>query len=238
MRELKASTTTIKEMRAETKVLTDLVRELKSSVEGMTPEARATAEDDITKCRNAYAEKLRDLFVGALTTGDVWLGQVDSTAVVHQVVASTLGLTLKEAEEVVNGKRETSRASSDAGKKRATLKKSPIVKVFGNRRATFCLHLSDAIVSTWKESVEFATDPGKIFNDAVAWLNMDKYIMSEDSLKGIVKAIRAMFLILHCESTFIVNGEVGDPGYVRALLGHCSFVSTKVRTRRLTCSMI
>lgn len=140
---------------------------------------------------------------------------------------------IEEAEKVVTGKRETSRQTRDQDKRRATPKSSPTLKVFRYLRATLVLHLSDAIVKAWKESVGFATGADKIIDDAIAWLNMDKYIMSVDGVKGIVKAICAMLLVLNCDTTFIVHREVGYPGYVRALLGHCSFVSTKVRLRRL-----
>lgn len=237
LRELKTNTVALSALQVENKALAGMVKERKASVEGMTPEARAQSVNDIVKCRVAYAAMLRILFKDAATTSAVWLGQAPTTAVIHTVVSSTLGLTVKEAEEMVNGKRESSRAAGTAGT-RATPRSSPTVKVFSNRRATFYKNLSDVIVKAWKETVMFATDPNKILAAAVAWLNMDKYIMSPEGLKGIVAAIRAMFAALNCEATLIVQGEVGDSGYVRALLGHASFVSTKVSLRHQWASAI
>lgn len=60
-------------------------------------------------------------------------------------------------------------------------------------------------------------------------LNRDKYLMSKDGMSGIVAGVRAKFVSLGREDDMIVNAaEVGDSGYVRALLGHCAFASTKV----------
>lgn len=146
LRELKANTAVVVNLGTENKGLTEMVIELKKVVEGGTPEARAQTEDEITQCRTAYDPTLVQLFAKAATTADVWKGQADTTAVAHSIVAKTLGLSLKEAEERVNGMRETTRVASIAANSRSVPRTSPIVKVFSNRRATFSLHLSDAIV--------------------------------------------------------------------------------------------
>lgn len=143
-----------------------LVQELKGSVEGMTSDARAKAENGVAKCRVAYAVKLAELFKDGMTTGDVWLGQQTTLAVVHQVVAATLSLSVKDAEEMLNAKRETGRVR-DANRTRATLKTSPTVKVFSKSRASFYLQLSDVIVKALKEAVLFTTDADKILAAAV-----------------------------------------------------------------------
>lgn len=229
LRQLKANTAVVTNLRTENKALTEMVIDLKKAVEGGTPEARAQTEDKITQCRTAYAATLVELFAKAATTADVWKGQADTTAVAHSVVAKTLRLSLKEAEERVNGRRETTRVAKNAANSSSVPRTAPIVKVFSNRRATFFLHLSDAIVKAWKESVHFPTNLEGILAAAVAWLNKDKYVMSEDVLKAVVAAIRAMFTVLGLDKTFIVQGEVGVSSYVRALLGHCSVASAKVR---------
>lgn len=229
LRELKTNTAMVTAVRAEHTALAKLVTDLKATMEGSTPEARAQAENDLVRCRTAYASKLMDSFANAKTTSDVWPGPVETTALIHSLVAATLGLSLKDAEELVNGKRETARTSKDAGKRRATPKTTPIVRMFSNRRATFHLQLGDAVVKAWKERVDFSSDPGKTLTEAIRWLNLDKYLMSNDGLAGIIAGVRAMFVYLNCEATYIVEAEeVGEPGHVRAYLGHCSFASTKV----------
>lgn len=154
--------------------------------------------------------KLGELFKTAITTGDMWFGQLDTFAVVYQILATTLGLSVQKAEEAVSRNIETSRVSREADKRWTTPRTSHTVKA-------------------WKEAFMFGADPDKTLAAAVAWLNMDTYNMSTDIPKGIVAAIRAMFAHINCEATFIVNGEVREPGFVRALLGHCSLDSTKIR---------
>lgn len=121
------------------------------------------------------------------------MGQLDTLPVVHQVGATTLVLSVKEAEEVVRSKIEASRASREVYKRQKTPRTPPTVKVFSNRRDTIDLELSDVILEASKEAVMFETDRDTILASAVARLNMDTYIRSTDSLKGIVAAICAMF---------------------------------------------
>lgn len=230
LRELKVNTTIVKKLQEENKALTKVVNDLKVVMEGSTPQARAQAESDLVRCRSAYASKLIDMFVKAETTGDVWVGQARALEVVHSVVADTLGLTLKDAEEMVSGKREMARSAKDTKKgKHAAPKTTPTVKVFSNRRAAFHLNLGEVVVKIWKETVKFPTDLASALDAAVSRLNRDKYLMSKDGMSGIVAGVRAKFVSLGREDDMIVNAaEVGDSGYVRALLGHCAFASTKV----------
>lgn len=230
LRELKVNTTIVKKLQEENKALTKVVNDLKVVMEGSTPQARAQAESDLVRCRSTYASKLIDMFVKAETTGDVWVGQARALGVVHSVVADTLGLTLKDAEEMVSGKREMARSAKDTKKgKHAAPKTTPTVKVFSNRRAAFHLNLGEVVVKIWKETVKFPTDLASALDAAVSRLNRDKYLMSKDGMSGIVAGVRAKFVSLGREDDMIVNAaEVGDSGYVRALLGHCAFASTKV----------
>lgn len=230
LRELKVNTTIVKKLQEENKALTKVVNDLKVVMVGSTPQARAEAESDLVRCRSAYASKLINMLVEAETTGDVWVGQARALEVVHSVVADTLGLTLKDAEEMVSRKRETARSAKDAEKgKHAAPTTTPTVKVFSNRRSAFHLNLGEVVVKIWKETVKFPTNVASALFAAVSWLNRDKHLMSKDGMPGIVAGVRAMFVSLEREDDVIVNAaEVGDSGYVRALLGHCAFASTKV----------
>lgn len=89
-----------------------VVKDLKESMSRCSPEARSQADPDLVRCRVAYAATLPELFVKAGTMSQVWKGPMDTTAFVHSVVAGTLRLSIKDAEEMVNGKRETARHSS------------------------------------------------------------------------------------------------------------------------------
>lgn len=232
-RELKLSNSTLQEVLKEQKVLVSAVEQLTAAVKGGTPEARNLAERELTQCRQAYADALGKTFSEAATTAGVWLGTAEALELIHSVVSSTLGLSTAEAIERVSGKRETTRCSTkDQAPSRASTKSTPVVKMFNDRRATFMSQLGEAAVAAWKERVGFSSDAAEAVPSAVAWLNADKYLRTPEGFAGLVDAVIAVFTLLGCASDFVVAAaEVGEVGHVRALLGHVSFVSTKVSHR-------
>lgn len=232
-RELKLSNSTLQEVLKEQKVLVSAVEQLTAAVKGGTPEARNLAERELAQCRQAYADALGKTFSEAATTAGVWLGTAEALELIHSVVWSTLGVSAAEAIERVSGKRETTRCSTkDQAPSRASTKSTPVVKMFNDRRATFMSQLGEAAVAAWKERVGFSSDAAEAVPSAVAWLNADKYLRTPEGFAGLVDAVIAVFTLLGCASDFVVAAaEVGEVGHVRALLGHVSFVSTKVSHR-------
>lgn len=231
--ELTICTADINTLRQDCEAMKAVVKDLRQSMSRGSPEARSPAGQLLVWCRVAYAATLTEIIVKAGTTSHVGKGPMDTTAVVHSVVAETLGLSIKDAEEMGNGKRETSRHSSkDVVTKRATTKSVPTVKLFNNRLATFYWQLGEAAVNASKERVDVPTDPDDVLADAVAWLNLDKYLMTPEGLAGICIATRGMAHFIGCQGSFAVDAvEVGNICHVHAFLGHVSFASTNLYLR-------
>lgn len=180
--------------------------------------------------RFAYSAVLLKLFIKAARTNDARKGPVKPTAVVHAVVAETLRLSMQDAEELVNGHRETTRAAKDAEKKNGIPKTSPVVKVCSNRRTTFYAHLCDIYCQGLEGAGQVSYRRGK---DSRQCRRLVEYGQLRDVGKGAGGHRRGH---PHHVSFPGAQGDlhhgstnVGKVGHVHALLGLVLLVSDKKR---------